>query len=357
MGRRRHKQVREQLQKLLDPANPDAWSVNQCAIPVSEVTYHLPIQVGDFSDFSCSRDHVLNAGEAVFGVRQLPPGFLHFPIGYGGRSSSILAPESDVIRPLGQFRSNDGVAFGLSRAVDFELEVACVIGKPSSLGQPIDINEADEHIFGFMLLNDWSARDIQGLEMNPLGPFSGKSFGTSISPWIITADALEPYRTAGPKKDLSCVPYLKSASNTSHYSVQLKVDIIADGVSSTVCESQFEWLYWTVNEMIAHQTINGCPLNAGDVLATGTVSGTDAGTHGCLLETTKGGKSPITLKSGAQRTYLEDDDAVRLTGVAKSSRLSDVVGFGQCYGRLRANKLLEKYKQKDKTGNTNGISI
>lgn len=348
MGRARHRQVRERLQKLLDPANPAAESVEQCAIPVSEVTYHLPIKVGDFSDFSCSRDHVLNAGEAVLGVRQLPPGFLHFPVGYGGRSSSILAPESNVIRPMGQFRSNDGVTFGLSRAVDFELEVACVVGKPSKFGQPVKIDEADEHIFGFLLLNDWSARDIQGLEMNPLGPFNGKSFGTSVSPWVVTADALEPYRVAGPKKDLPGAPYLRSASNKTHYSVQLKVDIVADGVPSTVCESRLEWLYWTVNEMIAHQTINGCPLNPGDILATGTVSGSNSGTYGCLLETTKGGKLPITLKSGAQRTYLVDGDAVRLTGFAGSSELSDVVGFGQCYGMLCVNQLEERYRQKEK---------
>lgn len=323
----------------LDQATPDLTS---CVLNVADVRYHLPVTVGDFSDFSCSKDHVLNAGEAVQGVRQLPPGFLHFPVGYGGRSSSILPPESNVYRPNGQFRSPEGVKFGHSRAMDFELEVACVIGKPSNFGEPVDIDSASDHIFGFLLLNDWSARDIQGLEMNPLGPFNGKSLGTSISPWIITADALEPFRAASVAKEETVAPYLQSSSKKSHYAIQLNAEIEADGVRTTVCQSRFEWLYWNVNDMIAHQTINGCPLNAGDILATGTVSGSERGSHGCLLEATKGGKQPFKLKKGEERTYLKDNDAVRLTGWAGNPGSSEMVGFGQCFGRLLPGKEFKK---------------
>ena len=333
----------------MEPAasrNDDA--LTSCAVNVSEVQYHVPVRVGDFSDFSCSRDHVLNAGEAVLGKRELPPGFLHFPVGYGGRSSSILAPGMDVRRPLGQYRSPEGVVFGLSKAMDFELEVACVIGKPSNFGEPIDIDEADEHIFGFLLLNDWSARDIQGLEMNPLGPFNGKSLGTSISPWIVTADALEAYRVEGTKKDSAVAPYLQSNRKASHYSVRLGVDIEAEGASTTICQSQLDWLYWSVEDMIAHQTINGCPLNAGDILATGTVSGSQKGSHGCLLEITKGGKEPIDLKKGGQRTYLQDGDAVRLTGVTPDG----IVGFGFCYGQLCAGQTFSKASHSSVNGST-----
>lgn len=296
--------------------------------------YHLPVTVGDFSDFSCSRDHVLNAGEAVMGVRQLPPGFLHFPVGYGGRCSSILAPGTFVRRPLGQFRSPEGVTFGPSRAVDFELEVAVIVGKPSAFGEPINIKQAEDHIFGFLLLNDWSARDIQGLEMNPLGPFNGKSFGTSISPWIVTIDALEPFRTTGPDKELAPAKYLQNQQSQSHYSIRLNAEIEVDETRYVVCESRFEWLYWTVSDMIAHQTINGCPLNAGDILATGTVSGSTPGSHGCLLEITKGGKEPVSLAKDVARRYLEDGDVIRLTGSAGIPGTQEFVGFGTCYGEL-----------------------
>lgn len=288
MGRAKHREVRELLQTIL--RRHQEGDVAACAISVADVTYHIPVTVGDLSDFSCSKDHVLNAGEAVTGIRQLPPGFPHFPLGYGGRCSSIVPPGTSIRRPPGQFRSQDGVVFGASRAVDFELEVACVIGQPSSFGEPIDIKDADKHIFGFLLLNDWSARDIQGLEMNPLGPFNGKSFGTSLSPWIITPEALEPFRVQGRQKEASPASYLQSNQSANHYAISLNAEIEADGVRTVVCRSRCDWLYWSVHDMIAHQTINGCPLNAGDILATGTVSGSEVGSHGCLLEITKGGK-------------------------------------------------------------------
>ena len=307
---------------------------------------HLPLHVGDFSDFSLSRNHVLNAGVAVFGVESMPPGFLHFPIGYAGRSSSIVVSGTPVRRPLGQARSADGVAFGPSKAMDYELEVACVVGKPSQMGRPIKIDNADDHIFGYVLLNDWSARDIQGLEMNPLGPFNGKSAATSISPWIITADALEPFKSSLPDRDIAEAPYLACADKQSHYAVNLQVDLSeTDGTTSTLCRSQLDWLYWSFKHMIAHQTINGCAIRSGDLLATGTVSGREDSTLGCLLEATRGGKQMVKLASGNERRYLEDGDSVRITGYAGELGSDTCVGFGECFGKLEASLVWEDYSK------------
>ena len=330
------------MQTLLrDHQSTQNESVQKCTINIEHVTYHLPVKVGDFSDFSCSEDHVLNAGEAATGVRSLPPGFPYFPVGYGGRSSSIIPPESPVRRPLGQFRTPDGVQFGPSRAVDFELELACIIGKPSKFTESIDIRTTDDHIFGFVLLNDWSARDIQGFEMNPLGPFNGKSFGTSISPWVVTVDALAPFRVEGRKRDSEPAAYLRNSDLKPHYAIDMGVEIEAGGTTSIVCNSKAEYLYWSVADMIAHQTINGCPLNAGDILATGTVSGSTVESHGCLFEITKGGKRSLKLKSGDERTYLQDDDSVRLTGVTRNPDGSIAIGFGECFGTLKSAKVVE----------------
>jgi fumarylacetoacetase len=305
---------------------------------------HLPIQVGDFSDFSLSRNHVLNAGLAVFGIESLPPGFLHFPVGYAGRSSSIVVSGTPIRRPLGQYRSPDGVVFGPSKAMDFELEVACVVGKSSEIGKPVKINDAMDHVFGFVLLNDWSARDIQGLEMNPLGPFSGKSAATTISPWIVTVDALEPFRVPIQVREIPEAPYLRSSDNRGHYDVNLSVDLIElSGSASTLCKSKLEWMYWTFKDMVAHQTINGCAIRSGDLLATGTVSGREEGTLGCLLEVTRGGKQSVKLSSGRERRYLEDGDSIRLTGWAGELGSDSCVGFGESFGKLEPAIVWEHY--------------
>jgi fumarylacetoacetase len=334
LGRSVHRKLRQDLQSLLGD-DQSASSMSQYGIDKNDVDVHLPIQVGDFSDFSLSRNHVLNAGVAVFGVESLPPGFLHFPVGYAGRSSSIVPSGTPVKRPLGQYRSADGVAFGPSKAFDYELEVGCIVGKPSTMGTPVKIDDAMDHVFGFVLVNDWSARDIQGLEMHPLGPFCGKSAATTISPWIVTADALEPFKVMEEKREVQEAPYLKSTDNKNHFAVDLQVNLTEhDGTETNLCKSRLEWMYWTFKHMIAHQTINGCAIRAGDLLATGTVSGREEGTLGCLLESTKGGKQTVKLASGGERRYLEDGDTVQLTGWAGELGSDSCVGFGDCSGRV-----------------------
>ena len=321
------------------PAPPD-FDLSSSSYHISTVHLHVPFAIGDFTDFSSSRDHVLNASEAVTGTRKLPNSFLYQPVGYGGRCSSILMTGTDITRPYGHYFSakRDGsVVYGLSQKMDFELEVACIVGKGSSFGEPVDINEVDEHIFGFVLLNDWSARDIQGLEMDPLGPLNGKSVGTTISPWVVTREALEPFAVPGPKKDRDPAPYLDDRKEKNAYSVNLRVDVEAAGSSTTVCKSNLQCLYWNFRDMIAHQTVNGCSLRTGDVLATGTVTGSADEERGCLLESTKGGKQSFQLADGASRTYLEDGDAVAITGWAGELDSVECVGFGECVGTLLAN--------------------
>ena len=338
-----HSSFRRGLQDLLkrqqQQPSPDL-DLSSSSHHILTVELHIPFAIGDFTDFSSSRDHVLNASEAVTGTRKLPNSFLYQPVGYGGRCSSIVMTGTNITRPYGHFFSpkRDGsVVYGLSQKMDFELEVACIVGKGSRFGEPVDINDVDEHIFGFVLLNDWSARDIQGLEMDPLGPLNGKSVGTTISPWLVTREALEPFAVPGPKKDRAPAPYLDDGKEKNAYSVNLRVDVEAAGSSTTVCNSNLQCLYWNFRDMIAHQTVNGCSLRTGDILATGTVTGSADEERGCLLESTKGGKQSFQLTDGASRTYLIDGDAVAITGWAGKLGSAECVGFGECFGTLVAN--------------------
>ncbi|KAJ2901684.1 hypothetical protein MKZ38_001554 [Zalerion maritima] len=307
------------------------------AVNFKDVTMHMPVDVPGFTDFSCSKEHTLNAGEAVMGIRKLPPGMLHFPVGYTGRSSSIVVSGTPILRPYGQFRGAKGeVVFGPSQQLDYEMELGCIIGKPSKFGERVSVNDADEHIFGLVLVNDWSARDIQGLEMVPLGPVNGKSFGTTISPWVITLEALEPFRTEAPKKDPAPAAYLNDLLKKNSYRLDLTSELVEAGKSreddkatTRLCKAKLEWMYWTFRDLVAQQTINGCNINTGDILATGTVSGLGDDEHGCLLEVTKGGKVDFKISSGASRTYLQDGDEVTMTAVA-----ADGIGFGECSGKI-----------------------
>ncbi|KAK1657573.1 fumarylacetoacetase [Colletotrichum godetiae] len=324
------------LRKNIQQALSDEPTLSKHGVPIDEVHLHLPIKVDGFTDFSCSKEHLLNASEAVMGKASMPPAAPYFPIGYSGRPSSIVLSGTKITRPYGQYRDGDSIGFGPSRALDYELEVACIIGKPTQLGDRVAVTDTDEHIFGFVLLNDWSARDIQGFEMSPLGPMNGKSFGTSISPWVnlikvITPEALEPYATQPPPKDIPPQPYLLDNKEKSSYNISLKAEVLTDEGPTTVCKAQLSWMYWTFRDLVAQQTINGCNLNTGDVLATGTVSGAGDDEHGCLLEMTKGGKVGWKTSSGQDRMYLQDGDGVRMTGQA-----GDGVGFGDCVGFIGA---------------------
>ncbi|KAH7182561.1 uncharacterized protein B0J16DRAFT_288711 [Fusarium flagelliforme] len=324
-----HQNVRTQIQSAYQKGGLDAFPAGSKE-DISAVTMHLPMEIKDFADFSCSLDHVINAGRIVVNNPHPPPGFFHFPVGYQGRTSSIVTSGTDIERPYGQFRNpaDGSIIYGPSQKVDYEVELAAVIGKPLGMKQRLNAKDAEDHIFGFIILNDWSARDIQGFEMSPLGPFNGKSLGTSISPWIITLDALDPYRTRSPAQQTLSASYLQHP-NLSTFSITMKVELLANKTATTLGTCPVEALYWTPQQMIAHSVSSGSALRTGDVLATGTVSGSDEASRGCMLETTEGGSKPVTLKDGSKRGYLEDGDVVRITAAA-----GEGVGFGECIGQL-----------------------
>ncbi|KAH6684046.1 fumarylacetoacetase [Halenospora varia] len=325
--------TRKWIQSLL--SSDFLQGISSAAASVSGVTLHLPLTIPTFSDYSCSREHVLNAGEAVFNKRELPPAFEHFPIGYHGCPTSIVVSGTPIQRPSGQYRGPEGsVVFGPTQRLDYELEIAAVIGKPSDLGSPVAIKDADEHIFGLVLLNDWSARDIQGLEMTPLGPMNGKSFGTIISPWIITLDALEPFRSPPPSRnpDIPITAYLQDPLPNPGFDIKVEASLKPTGTKNptTICKSEFSSLYWTLRDLVAQQTVNGCGLDTGDLLATGTISGSTPESHGCLLEMAAKGGVTVAAKEGEEkRIFLLDGDTVTLSAVA-----GEGVGFGECTGKV-----------------------
>ncbi|KAH7134965.1 hypothetical protein B0J11DRAFT_517252 [Dendryphion nanum] len=301
---------------------------------IKDVKLHIPVHIGDFTDFSASKDHLLNAGEAMMGIRALPPSFLNYPIVYAGRSSSIRVSGSPVARPLGQYWDNPAAAdkriiFGPCRTLDYELEVGAVIGRPVKAGAVLKARDADEHIFGLVLVNDWSARDIQGLEMYPLGPFNGKNFGTTISPWIVTLEALSKHKVPAPPRDVPVADFMDDPEG-ANYDLNLSVDVVRNGTSHRTCSVGFNTMYWTFRHMLAHHTIGGCDLRTGDILASGTVSGEGETEHGCLLELVMGGKKPWKLNDGGELRYLEDGDEVRFTGIVGGA--DSGIGFGGCSG-------------------------
>jgi fumarylacetoacetase len=301
---------------------------------ISNVTLHMPVSIGDFTDYSASINHVLNAGEAVMGKREYPPAFMKYPVGYAGRCSSITIAPTKVTRPLGQFIENyaapeKNIIFGASRGVDYELELGAVIGTPVEPGTFLKAQDADQHIFGLVLVNDWSARDIQGLEMNPLGPFNGKNFRTSITPWIITLEALAPFAVPAPKRMAPVADFMDDPKSTN-YKIELESKITRNGATTTTCKVGFETMYWTFRHMLAHHTVGGCGLRTGDLVASGTVSGEAKTEHGCLMELTFNGKKASSLSDGSELRYLEDGDEVRYTGIVGDA--SAGVGFGDCGG-------------------------
>ncbi|KAF3032497.1 hypothetical protein E8E12_003523 [Didymella heteroderae] len=304
---------------------------------IKDVTLHLPVAVGDFTDYSASANHVLNAGEAIMGVRSFPPAFHKYPVGYAGRCSSLQISGSPITRPLGQYVEDYTVAekniiFGACRALDYELEVGAIVGRPIEAGTHLNAKDADQHIFGLVLVNDWSARDIQGLEMNPLGPFNGKNFGTSVSPWVITLEALKVHEVAAPQRMGPVAPFMDDAGAVN-YDIQLTGSITRGGKKTETCKVGFETMYWTFRHMLAHHTIGGCGLRTGDLIASGTVSGEKEHEHGCLLELTKNGKKPSKLDDGSELRYLADGDEVTYEAVIGNG--SSGVGFGACVGVVK----------------------
>lgn len=324
LGRPAWKEARTTLQNLLsaDEAklrdNPNLRE--KSLVPMSKVEMLLPIAIGDYTDFFSSMHHARNCGIMFRGPENaINPNWFQLPIAYHGRSSSIVVSGTDIIRPRGQGHpsGNSPPYFGPSRKLDFELEMAAVVGPGNELGKPVDVNEAGDHIFGLVLMNDWSARDIQAWEYVPLGPFLGKSFGTTISPWIVTLDALEPFACDAPKQDPQPLPYL-AEKISKNYDISLEVQIKPAGQedSCVVTRSNFNHLYWTVTQQLAHHTINGCNLRPGDLLGTGTISGPEPESYGCLLELTWNGQKSLSL-NGTTRKFLEDGDEVVFSGCSK----------------------------------------
>lgn len=321
-----HREVRWRIQILISNGLP-----KHVTEPVSAVKMHLPVSVGDFTDFSCSLDHVLNASEAATGTRSAPSSFFYQPVGYAGRCSSLDVSGSAVQRPLGQYwqgkRSQSDVVFGPSRKMDYELEVGCIVGSPVPRNQYILASEAESHIFGYVIVNDWSARDIQVLEMDPLGPLNGKNAGTTLSPWVVTKAALQLFRTKSPERKREVAGHLTDSGNEA-LSIDLTVSISQheNAKASITCQSNTSSMYWTLAQCVAHQAIGGAGLRTGDLLATGTVSGQGASEHGCLFEFMKAGETP-------PRGYIEDNEIVTLSGLC-----GDGVGFGDCVSTLVAAK-------------------
>ncbi|CAG8290131.1 unnamed protein product [Penicillium salamii] len=328
------REVRARLQLLLTNDLPSGSTED-----ISSVILHMPVSVGGFTDFSCSLHHVRNAGRAILDDETPPPGFFNFPIAYNGRSSTVVVSGTPIFRPKGHIIDRTAatekkpIVFGPSKAMDYELEVGVIVGKPVPREKGVDARDADEHIFGMVILNDWSARDIQGCEMVPLGPLNSKSFGTSISPWIVTLDALQAFKAPGPTRDIVLANHLEDVTTVeASYDISLKVELMANENTTTLSRSNFRDLHWSGRQMVAHAASSGSDLRTGDILGTGTVSGSEQGSYGCLLEMTSGGKEPVVLENGLKRVFLEDGDVVQMTGLAGKD--GSGVGFGECVGQL-----------------------
>lgn len=305
-------------------------------VPISDATLHLPIAVAGFTDFYSSKEHATNVG-TMFRDKDNPllPNWLHIPIGYNGRASTIVVSGTPIHRPHGQLKTPAEVqpTFRPTRKLDFELEMGVVIGQPSSMGEILTEQRAEELIFGFTLLNDWSARDIQQWEYVPLGPFQAKAFATSISPWVVTRAALEPFRVQGPEQTPSPLPYLKQYG-ANNYDIVLAVDLHAGNADDavTICETNFSYMYWSSVQQLIHHASSGCAMNVGDLLGSGTISGPRESQRGSLLELSWNGAAPIALRSGEQRTFLEDGDSVSIGGWSQGHGYR--IGFGTVEGTI-----------------------
>ncbi|XP_067873813.1 fumarylacetoacetase [Heterodontus francisci] len=302
----------------------------------SSVTMHLPAQIGDYTDFYSSRHHATNVGIMFRGKdNALMPNWLHLPVGYNGRASSVVVSGTPIRRPMGQMRSDETKppVFGACKLLDFELEMAFFVGPGTALGETIDVSQAHEHIFGMVLMNDWSARDIQKWEYVPLGPFLGKSFGTTISPWVVPMEALRPFIVANPVQDPKPLPYLCSEDPYT-FDINLFVSLKGEGMTekTTICQSNFKHMYWTLKQQLAHHTVNGCNVRPGDLLASGTISGPTPESFGSMLELSWKGTKVIDLGNGQTRKFLQDGDEVTLTGYCQGNGYR--IGFGECAGKV-----------------------
>ena len=331
LGKTVTNEIRTRVQKWLCEDQSPLKEHDHVLIDQSEVTMHLPLHIGDYTDFYSSLEHATNVGKMFRDPdNALLPNWKHIPVGYHGRASSIVESGVPIHRPYGQVMPKGSTLpmFKQSSRLDFELEMAFVIGKENRLGQPIPLENAEDHIFGMVLFNDWSARDIQKWEYVPLGPFLGKNFGSSISPWVVTMEALEAFRTAGPIQTPEVLSYLRFHGK-KNFDVNLEVSITPpNGDKGTiVCQSNYKYMYWNMAQQLAHHTINGCNVRVGDLLASGTISGPGPESFGSMLELSWGGTKPILLNDGTKRTFIENSDTVTMRAYAEKPGIK--VGFGE----------------------------
>lgn len=311
----------------------------KCLHPVNEVSMLMPVKVGDYTDFYSSREHATNVGVMFRDpANALLPNWLHIPVGYHGRSSSIVISGQPVYRPKGQQLpvENEPPVFGPSKQLDFELELAFTTFQGKPMGESISTKEADNYIFGMCLFNDWSARDIQKWEYVPLGPFLAKNFASSVSPWIVTLDALEPFRIPGPVQEPKVLPYLEYTGN-KHIDIILEVYIqTEDGTENLISKSNYKHMYWNMNQQLAHHTINGCNINCGDMMASGTISGTTPDSYGSMLELAWKGTKPLKMKDGTERKFILDGDTLIMRGYCQGKNFR--VGFGEVRTKVLPTK-------------------
>ena len=347
LGREHWRAVRTRITELLSDRGSklrtDGALREQALVPLERVTMRLPAQIGDYTDFYSSKQHAFNVGSMFRGPENaLMPNYVWIPVGYHGRASSVVVSGTPVRRPCGQLKPDDAdqPTFGPSRLLDFELELGYFVGPGNPLGEPIPIERAEEHIFGVVIVNDWSARDIQKWEYVPLGPFLGKSFATTISPWVVPLEALEPLRCEPPTQDPRPLDYLRirDAAGVPEagwaYDIPLEVAIQSPRMPEpqTICRTNFRHMYWTIAQQVAHHTVNGCNLRPGDLLASGTISGPEPQSYGSLLELTWRGTKPIRLSDGTERKFLADGDTVIMRGVCERGGVR--IGLGACVGRV-----------------------
>ena len=338
-GRKTWRLVRNKISEIFDENNSvlrdHEEHKDKIIFRMDEVEMQLPVSIGDYTDFYASKEHATNVGSLFRDPKNaLLPNWLHIPIGYHGRSSSIIPSGTPIRRPKGQTKpaNSDQPIYGPSKLLDFELEMAFITTDVNKLGETISIDEAESGIFGLVLFNDWSARDIQAWEYVPLGPFLGKSFASTISPWIVTLDALEPFRVASPNQDPEPLPYLRQTGNRS-YDIQLQMFIQPENSLETmVSNSNFKYMYWTMVQQLTHHTSNGCNVITGDMMGSGTISGPTKDSFGSMLELTWRGANPIKLKDGSERKFINDHDTVIMRGFCENDDVR--IGFGDCSGKV-----------------------
>jgi len=340
-GRDNWQKARATIQTLLSDADgtlrDDTELQKKALFKQADVTMHLPVHVPGFTDFYSSKEHATNVGTMFRDPNNaLLPNWTEMPVGYNGRASTVVVSGTDIVRPSGQLKPNadERPIFSPCKRLDFELETAFVVGKGNQLGQPIAVDEAFEHIFGMVLLNDWSARDIQKWEYVPLGPFNAKTFASEVSPWIVTMEALAPFKTSCPTQEPKPLAYLKETATDTSFDINLSVELLPENAESAtvVCETNFKYMYWSMAQQLTHHTITGCKVEVGDMMGSGTISGPTPNAYGSMLEIAWNATKPVTLAGGETRSFIEDGDTVIMKGYSEKDGVR--VGFGEVRGKV-----------------------